>query len=110
MEGSTRYEVAKQFSRFPGGRRRSHGAHSGEEFREDVVIPLLKQFEFVEFDLTGSAGYSSGFLDEAFGEIGEMLGLEEARRRIALLASDDEESIQIAWERIQDAARESKNR
>lgn len=107
MPSSYKYMVATEFSRFPGGRRRKNGPHSGEEFREVVALPLLQQHEKVTFDLTGSAGYSSGFLDEAFGELGKILGLAECRRRIELIASDDQEAVEIAWQRIHDAAREA---
>lgn len=106
MSSPYRYMVSKNFTRFPGGRRKQHGPHSGEEFRETVVLPLLDKYEFVIFDLSGSAGYSSGFLDEAFGELGAILGLQEARRRISIVADDDPESVETAWRRIEDAAQE----
>lgn len=105
-----RYAVAEQFSKFPGGRRRRHGRHSGEEFREDVALPLLAEYERVIFDLGGSAGYSSGFLDEAFGGLGAIFPLAELRRRITILAADDPNAIDIAWERIEDASRELASR
>src|SRR3546814_507345 len=91
MQHEFLYSVAQNFTRFPGGRRRKNGDHSGEEFRDTVLLPILDQYEFITFDLGGSAGYSSGFLDEAFGEIGAILGLEEVRRRITFIASDDPE-------------------
>jgi hypothetical protein len=106
MSQRIKYVVAKSFTKFPGGRRRKHGDHSGEEFRETVLLPLLDQNEFITFDLSGSAGYSSGFLDEAFGEIGAILGYQEARRRIEILASDDPEAVETCWRRITDAASE----
>ncbi|QNN46530.1 STAS-like domain-containing protein [Thermomonas brevis] len=102
------YSVAKSYTRFPGGRRRKHGEHSGEEFRESVVLPLLAQYDLITFDLTGSAGYSSGFLDEAFGELGSILGFKEARRRIKIVADDDPDAVETAWQRIRDAASEKR--
>jgi len=106
MQNKLIYHVAKSFTRFPGGRRRKHGEHSGEEFREDILLPLLNQYEYITFDLGGSAGYSSGFLDEAFGEIGAILGLKEAERRIKFLAEDDPEAVETCWLRIKDASTE----
>lgn len=106
MLEETVYNVAKMFSRFPGGRRRANGDFSGEEFREDVVLPLLQKYKRVTFDLTGSAGYSSGFLDEAFGELGSIMPLDEVSRRVKLVAVDDPDAVEIAWERIRDANRE----
>ena len=101
------YKVAESFSRFPGGRKKNHGDFSGEEFFEAVTKPLLNQHPFVEFDLSGSEGYSSGFLDEAFGEIGALIGLDEAKRRVRIVASDDDEAVETCWERITDAANEA---
>jgi hypothetical protein len=101
------YKVASEFSRYPGGRLRSHGEFSGQAFREDVVLSLLNVHEKITFDLSGSAGYSSGFLDEAFGELGAILGFSEVKRRIRLIATDDAEAIEIAWKRIKDASDEA---
>ncbi|WP_425493454.1 STAS-like domain-containing protein [Marilutibacter chinensis] len=109
MPSSFTYVVAKSFTRFPGGRRRKHGEHSGEEFRETIALPLLEEYEFVTFDLSGSAGYSSGFLDEAFGELGARLGLDEAKRRMTIIASDDPDAVATAWRRIEDAAAEKRS-
>lgn len=109
MTNNIVYSVAQEFSRFPGGRKKKNGNHSGEEFREDVALPLLARYEYVTFDLSGSAGYGSGFLDEAFGELGKILGLEEAKRRITILASDDQEAVEISWLRIVDASKEFGN-
>src|SRR5690242_10167404 len=86
MNSPFHYSVAQSFTRFPGGRRRQHGPHSGEEFRENIALPLLDKYDRIVFDLTGSAGYSSGFLDEAFGELGAILGLAEVTRRIVITA------------------------
>ncbi|WP_288431841.1 STAS-like domain-containing protein [uncultured Stenotrophomonas sp.] len=106
MLEQTVYKVAEMYSRFPGGRRRANGDFSGEQFREDVVLPLLSKYKHIIFDLTGSAGYSSGFLDEAFGELGSLMPYEEVRRRIELVASDDPDAVEIAWDRVRDASRE----
>lgn len=107
MNNQVTYVVAAEFSRFPGGRKRKNGQFSGEQFREDVVIPLIDKYEFITFDLTGSAGYGSGFLDEAFGELGKILGLREAKRRVKVIANDDPDAVEISWQRIADAAKEA---
>ena len=66
-----RIEIAKQFSRYPGGRYRRDGAHSGEAFREDVLLPALKEAvksgTRLVVVLDGTEGYPSSFLEEAFG-------------------------------------------
>lgn len=63
--------IAKDFSRCPGARYRHEGNHSGEEFREDHLLPKLKEAHEkggkLKVILDGSAGYSTAFLEEAFG-------------------------------------------
>ena len=57
----------KDFSEFPGPRYRRLGKASGEEFREDVLLPKLNQTSDLIIDLDGVAGYGSSFLEEVFG-------------------------------------------
>ncbi|MCK1507192.1 STAS-like domain-containing protein [Bradyrhizobium sp. 18] len=59
--------IAKDFSRFPSGRFRSDGPHSGEAFREDYLVPRLKESGSLLVNLDGVAGLPSSFLEEAFG-------------------------------------------
>lgn len=106
MQPNVRYEIAKQFSRTVGGRKRANGTFSGEEFREDVARKLLELYHRVLFDLSGSAGYSSGFLDEAFGGLVKYYPLKELEARLELIADDDPGAVETAWKRIRDAAKE----
>lgn len=63
--------VAEDFTRYPGGRYREDGEHSGEEFRDDVLVPALERARVsggkVTVVLDGVTGYPSSFLEEAFG-------------------------------------------
>jgi STAS-like domain of unknown function (DUF4325) len=59
--------VAQDFSPSPAGRYRSDGTFSGEAFREDLLVPALKESEQIVIDLDGTSGYGSSFLEEAFG-------------------------------------------
>lgn len=63
--------VATDFSRFPGGRYREDGEFSGEEFRDDVLVPQLREAKALgqrlAVQLDGATGYASSFLEEAFG-------------------------------------------
>lgn len=56
----------KDFTRFPGPRYIKLGKHSGEEFRNTILIPAIKENSPVLVDLDGTIGYGSSFLDEAF--------------------------------------------
>jgi hypothetical protein len=59
--------ISTEFSEYPAGRYREDGDHSGEVFREDILIPKLRSYDLVEINLDGSMGYGSSFLEEAFG-------------------------------------------
>ncbi|APG52639.1 STAS-like domain-containing protein [Proteus mirabilis] len=58
----------KDFSRFPGPRYKYLGEFSGEEFRDDILIPAIKNNNGdIEINLDGVLGYGSSFLEETFG-------------------------------------------
>ena len=59
--------VAKEFSPFPFGRYRADGDRSGEVFREEQLVPAIRNHDHVTVDLSGSNYYGSSFLEEAFG-------------------------------------------
>lgn len=56
----------KDFSKYPGPRYIRLGDFSGEEFRDNILIPAL-QIDNVSVDFGGVYGYGSSFLEEAFG-------------------------------------------
>ncbi|PDT24796.1 STAS-like domain-containing protein [Rhizobium hidalgonense] len=62
--------VATDFTRYPGPRYRKSGPFSGQQFREDVLAPRLKQAiesgTVLVVILDDVAGYGSSFLDESF--------------------------------------------
>lgn len=60
-------DIARDFSPYPGGRLRTDGPASGEEFRDDRLIPALKRSETVDVVLDGAMGLPPSFLEEAFG-------------------------------------------
>ncbi|TXM65790.1 STAS-like domain-containing protein [Methylobacterium sp. WL120] len=63
--------IEAEFTRYPGPRYRKDGPYSGEEFREVLLEPRLKQaiysHEKLEVILDKVSGYGSSFLEEAFG-------------------------------------------
>lgn len=64
--------VARNFTRFPEGRLKDET--SGEAFRRRFLEPAILAGEPIEVDLDGTLGYSSSFLDEAFGGLVRALG------------------------------------
>jgi len=69
--------ISLDFSDTPGGRYRSEGKFSGQEFREDVLKPMylkaLEQGEKLHLDMDGCYGYPSSFIDESFGGLSREL-------------------------------------
>jgi hypothetical protein len=65
--------IGKDFSDHPIGRYRSDGDQSGEVFREDYLVPLIKKLasgEKIQIILDdGVDGYGSSFLVEAFAGV-----------------------------------------
>jgi hypothetical protein len=97
-------KISSDFSKYPGGRLKIHGPFSGEQLREDHLMPLLDKCDVVIIDLSDTRGYGSSFLDEAFGELGKRLGLAESERRLKFLSDDDPLLIEIVWEKIRKAS------
>lgn len=60
-------KIATDYSETPLGRYRADSDYNGERFREEVLVPALRQEELVEVDIDDVEGYGSSFLDEAFG-------------------------------------------
>ena len=83
-----RLSVAEQFSRFPAGRYPSDGPFNGERFREQLLIPALKDAiasgDRVVVELDGALGYSSSFLEEVFGGLTRAIEFDPAALRKAL--------------------------
>lgn len=80
------------FSRYPGPRYIKLGKYSGEEFRDEKLIPAIKiHGGKIQVDLDGVAGYGSSFLDEAFaGLIRCGIGKTEVLQIVENLKSEDD--------------------
>ena len=64
-------KIATDFSRTPGARFLEEGDFSGQEFRQQILLPKIKEAitkkERLEIDLDGTAGLGTSFLEESFG-------------------------------------------
>ncbi|WP_170177198.1 STAS-like domain-containing protein [Helicobacter trogontum] len=85
------YNFTKEFSSTPGPRYKTLGKHSGEEFREDVLRPLLEKYEFVEIDGSDiKTSFTPSFLSEAFAPLcREMGGFEKFSKRVRLFSKNN---------------------
>lgn len=61
----------RKFTRYPGPRLKEDGNYSGEEFRDEYLLPkyleAVKNKVCLHVILEGTKGYASSFLEEAFG-------------------------------------------
>lgn len=87
--------IGVDFTRTPIGRYRDDGPYSGQVFREDMLMPALRENDKVIIDLAGVEGYGSSFLEEAFGGViraGEFTA-EALKDKLSILSSDPVLSI-----------------
>lgn len=63
--------IAKDYTRMPGGRSICEGPFSGEDFRKKILEPKYleakKNGDELTVILDGGFGYATSFLEEAFG-------------------------------------------
>ena len=93
----TVFKVSKQFTNLPGGRYRKHGEGSGEELRDDYLLPLIDKLpegEKLTVDLSDTMGCCASMLEETFGGLVRRRG-EEVVGKVEVV-SDDEEEIEKA--------------
>jgi hypothetical protein len=93
----------------PKFRYRDKYEYCGEAYREDVLIPMLSEYQNVHVDLTGYNRYGPSFIDEAFANLIRKEGFsgEELLKRLTF--SHDilkRVELQIA-EKIEAAIRDS---
>jgi len=84
--------IAKDFSDAPGGRYIREGAYSGEEFREEVLIPKYKEAKSsgqkLQINLDGCFGYPSSFIDEAFAGLAKYENSHNVLQIIEFISND----------------------
>lgn len=90
----TEVRLATKFSPYLGGRYRDDGPYSGQEFREDFLVPwmtdAIRDHQLLVLDLDGVAGVPSSFLEEAFGGLlrNTRWSIDQVRAVLKLKASD----------------------
>ncbi|MCV9908311.1 STAS-like domain-containing protein [Brucella sp. HL-2] len=66
-------DLAKDYSKYPAGRFHSDGTYNGEDFRKDILAPMLEKLkkanieEKLIIDIDGVRVFGSSFIEEAFG-------------------------------------------
>lgn len=100
-------DIAKQYTKTPGGRYSKEGKFSGEDFRNSILIPrYLEAFEnnqILRIKLDGGYGYGSSFLEEAFGGLVRSLhekGIVVDPKRIELISDEEPQLIEDIYDYI----------
>lgn len=82
-----RINIAKEFSQILGGRWEKLGPFSGEEFYNTILEPVYLETvgpnRKIIIELDGTKGYPSSFLDQSFGELARVYGVDEVRNIIS---------------------------
>lgn len=102
METTDRREIT--VARFAGGptpMSRRDGEKGGARFRDDVLWPALRDGGSVQVSLYGIPGYSSSFLDEAFGGlVRKHPDLGPGLRSRLEIVGPNRNLIELIWEYI----------
>lgn len=84
--------IAREFTESPGPRYRDQGDGSGEEFREEHLLPAFRNTpatDKVAVHLDGvKYGYPTSFLEEAFGGLARTLGVDVVKGILDLRSSE----------------------
>jgi hypothetical protein len=97
------------FSKTPGSRYRDEGkkAHSGQEFREDILEPKFREAmerqSKILVDLDGTIGYGTSWLEEVFGGLARTFGYQKVLDMIDFKSEEEDYLIEDIKEYIKDA-------
>ena len=90
------YDVAKEYYPRPMGRFRKDGSHSGQRFREEVLLPFFKSLrdapnQQLVLNFNGVSMTSSSYLDESFGGLIRTNGYtkDDLMRHLVLIVDED---------------------
>ena len=92
-------KIATDFSRIPGARFPEEGDFSGQQFRQEILLPQIKKAienkEKLEIDLDGTAGLGTSFLEESFGGLIRIdkLDYQTIINTLIFISNDDPEYI-----------------
>ena len=85
--------VATDFTPTPGPRTRAEGLFSAEEFLQKQLLDRFDQAvesgQKLLIDLDGGYGYSTSFLEEAFGGLARRRGVELVLEHIEFKSEDE---------------------
>ena len=102
-------DIGNDFTKYPGGRYAQKGPFSGEQFRDEVLVPALNEAssDKVNLLLDNAIGYSSSFLEESFGGLVRLgFSVTQLKEHLSLVSSKPV-LIDEIWEYIHSAAKDT---
>lgn len=86
-------KICDDFTDAPGPRFIKQGDYSGEQFRENLLIPkfdeAVKKNEKLTIDFDGTFGYPTSFLEEAFGGLKEKYDKDLILNTLVFISNDE---------------------
>lgn len=90
--------IAKDYTKTPGGRHKHEGKYSGEDFRKSILLPKYseakKNGEELVVDLDGGYGYAPSFLEEAFGGLVRETKDAEIQKIIQIISYEEPKLVE----------------
>lgn len=98
--------IARDYTKTPGGRYIKEGPFSGEDFRNTLLLPAFEkskaQNERLTVVLDGGFGYAVSFLEEAFGGLVRQTK-DKSVKDIEIISEEDESFKKKVYKYIDEA-------
>jgi len=107
--------IASEFSRHPAGRVEKDGPNNGARFRDELLIPILKEaiekktIHKVVVDIDGCRSFGSSFLEEAFGGLARVTAFPFMEAMKVLKIKATKPHLQIYKDAIIEYLEDAKN-
>jgi len=89
--------ISKEYSETLGARYISEGDYSGEDFRDNFLIPIfdeaLKNGQKIVIDLDGGYGNPVSFLEEAFGGLARKYNTNDVLNVLEFVCHDEPSQV-----------------
>ena len=96
----------REYTTTPGARYVKDGPYSGEDFRNKHLEPLFKDEtnkEEITVHLDGTEGFATSFLEEAFGGLARIFGVDRCKKRLRFVSNEDGLLVEEIEQYIQEA-------
>jgi hypothetical protein len=92
--------IAKDFSDSPGARYYDDGDFSGQQFRDEILLKFFDTYDEIIVNLDGTEGYATSFLEESFGGLARLKGIDLVLKKIKFISEEEPDLIEEIKEYI----------